>query len=425
MLFRSLFVEHFQEYDILWRGENGKTYFLQNEKCYDPQSQDGWMSHNGTKKGYAAYKVTNNVKNHYAVGMGVYDVFIYTNGASIYLDSAIEVPDTPNVLIENACITEIAAGDGPKVGINHIINGTTAGIRTGAGQGSADVKGGYAIQRLLNYSNKASRSLPDYYEVQKQYGNIGSEPAITEDKIVKEVGTTPTNDPDDPKGPNVKDDDATYVYKTYGVKVGGVYTIGKYIYKVTNVTRTSGKATVTGVAPKYKAGMKTASIPAAAKYHGYVLNATAVGAKAFRKLKKLSKVTFGKNVKKIGASAFASCPKLKTIKFKNVTGIGSKAFYNCKSIKKVTIGNKVTTIGKNAFAKCKKITQVTFGKKVKKINAKAFINSKKLKKIIFKGKKLNKIAKNVFAKSVRKKVKITAKNKKVRKKVLKSLKRKK
>lgn len=382
----GLFVEHFQEYDILWRGENGKTYFLQNEKCYDPQSQDGWMSHNGTKKGYA-------------------------------------------------------------------------------------------IQRLLNYSNKASRSLPDYYEVQKQYGNIGSEPAITEDKIVKEVGTTPTNDPDaeknikkdqltedkaypttsiwnmtdddykakqdycydkwlngkkdptdepdDPKGPNVKDDDATYVYKTYGVKVGGVYTIGKYIYKVTNVTRTSGKATVTGVAPKYKAGMKTASIPAAAKYHGYVLNATAVGAKAFRKLKKLSKVTFGKNVKKIGASAFASCPKLKTIKFKNVTGIGSKAFYNCKSIKKVTIGNKVTTIGKNAFAKCKKITQVTFGKKVKKINAKAFINSKKLKKIIFKGKKLNKIAKNVFAKSVRKKVKITAKNKKVRKKVLKSLKRKK
>ncbi len=473
----GLFVEHFQEYDILWRGENGKTYFLQNEKCYDPQSQDGWMSHNGTKKGYAAYKVTNNVKNHYAVGMGVYDVFIYTNGASIYLDSAIEVPDTPNVLIENACITEIAAGDGPKVGINHIINGTTAGIRTGAGQGSADVKGGYAIQRLLNYSNKASRSLPDYYEVQKQYGNIGSEPAITEDKIVKEVGTTPTNDPDaeknikkdqltedkaypttsiwnmtdddykakqdycydkwlngkkdptdepdDPKGPNVKDDDATYVYKTYGVKVGGVYTIGKYIYKVTSVTRTSGKATVTGVAPKYKAGMKTASIPAAAKYHGYVLNATAVGAKAFRKLKKLSKVTFGKNVKKIGASAFASCPKLKTIKFKNVTGIGSKAFYNCKSIKKVTIGNKVTTIGKNAFAKCKKITQVTFGKKVKKINAKAFINSKKLKKIIFKGKKLNKIAKNVFAKSVRKKVKITAKNKKVRKKVLKSLKRKK
>ncbi|MBR3646146.1 MAG: fibronectin type III domain-containing protein, partial [Lachnospiraceae bacterium] len=37
----GLFVEHFQKYDILWRGENGKTYFLQNEKCYDPQEQIG------------------------------------------------------------------------------------------------------------------------------------------------------------------------------------------------------------------------------------------------------------------------------------------------------------------------------------------------------------------------------------------------
>ena len=72
----GLFCEHFQEYDIIWRGENGKTYFLQNEKCYDPQKQDEWMSHDGTKKGYAAYKVANNVKKHYAVGLGVYDVFI-------------------------------------------------------------------------------------------------------------------------------------------------------------------------------------------------------------------------------------------------------------------------------------------------------------------------------------------------------------
>lgn len=505
----GLFVEHFQEYDVLWRGENGKTYFLQNEKCYDPQSQDGWMSHNGTKKGYAAYKVTNNVKKHYAVGMGVYDVFIYTNGASIYLDSAIEVPDTPNVLIENACITEIAAGDGPQVGINHIINGTTPGIRTGAGQGTGDKKGGYAIQRLLSYSNKSSRSLPDYYQVQLDYNTstnpenpngVSNEPTIMEDDIIKEVGITPTNDPDAEKNiakdpltedtaypttpiwnmtdddykakqeycydkwlngkkntddikdeprPVVKiEDDASYVYRMYGVKVGGIYEIGKYRYKVTSVTRTSANATVVGVVAKYKATLKTATVPASAKYNGYTLKATAVGAKAFRKLKKLTKVTFGTNVKKIGASAFASCPKLKTIKFKNITSIGKKAFYNCKAltkvtigakvkkigasafakcskVKKVTIGKKVTTIDKKAFANCKKISQVTFGKKVKTIKAKAFANSTKLKKITFKGKALKKIAKNAFAKKVRKTVKITAKNKKVKTRVLKSLKRKK
>ena len=38
----GLMVEHFQEYDVIWRGEYGKTYFLQNEKCYDPQNQEDW-----------------------------------------------------------------------------------------------------------------------------------------------------------------------------------------------------------------------------------------------------------------------------------------------------------------------------------------------------------------------------------------------
>lgn len=188
----GLFCEHFQEYDILWRGENGSTYFLQNEKCYDPQDQAGWMSHDGTKNGYAAYKVTNNVKNHYAVGLGVYDVFINTNGASIFLDNAIEVPDAENVLIENACIVEIASESGPKVGINHIVNSTTAGIRTGA-----DSNGGYAIQRLLSYCNNKSVSLNDYYEndqiadVEEEAGeapttDINAEKDIQKDALSKD-----------------------------------------------------------------------------------------------------------------------------------------------------------------------------------------------------------------------------------------------
>lgn len=74
----ALFNEHFQSYHTLWNGENGKTYFYQNETCYDPISQDKWMSHKGTVNGYASYKVSNKVKKHYAVGLGIYNVFIYT-----------------------------------------------------------------------------------------------------------------------------------------------------------------------------------------------------------------------------------------------------------------------------------------------------------------------------------------------------------
>ncbi|MBR1929893.1 MAG: discoidin domain-containing protein [Lachnospiraceae bacterium] len=175
----GLMVEHFQEYDVLWRGENGKTYFLQNEKCYDPQNQADWMSHEGTVKGFAAYKVANCVKNHYAVGLGSYDVFINTNGASIFMDNAIEVPDTAGVRIENACTVEIANADGPYVGFNHIVNGTGAAITNGVGGQ------GYARQALLSYNNKKALVLEDYYQAG------GNDSGV----VLEEMGVTPTDDP--------------------------------------------------------------------------------------------------------------------------------------------------------------------------------------------------------------------------------------
>ena len=155
----GLFVEHFQEHDILWNGEDGRTFFLQNEKCYDPPGNAKWMSHGGKKKGYAAYKVADGVKRHRAVGLGVYDVFINTDGNSVFLDDAVEVPDAPGVVVENACTVEIANGDGPLVGINHVVNGQGFGIKTGKGSG-----GGYAIQRVYRYSNGKAETAPDYYK---------------------------------------------------------------------------------------------------------------------------------------------------------------------------------------------------------------------------------------------------------------------
>ena len=167
----GLMVEHFQKYDVIWRGENGKTYFLQNEKCYDPQNQAEWMSHDGTLLGYAAYKVSNNVKNHYAVGLGSYNVFIYTNGAVIYLDNAIEVPDTPGVMIENVCIVELASG-GADDGFHHIVNGTGPGINSSA----------YAREVLLYYCNHKSVSYSG-----EEYGYQTSDDPLADRIIAKEA----------------------------------------------------------------------------------------------------------------------------------------------------------------------------------------------------------------------------------------------
>jgi len=88
----GLFNEHFQEYQTLWNGNNGRVYFYQSEMPYDPPSVDEWK-HNGTY-GYASYKVSENVKTHEAWGIGIYNVFY---DAPVIVDNAIETP----VILEN------------------------------------------------------------------------------------------------------------------------------------------------------------------------------------------------------------------------------------------------------------------------------------------------------------------------------------
>lgn len=155
----ALFNEHFQEYHTLWNGENGATYFYQNETCYDPISQDAWMSHGGTVNGYSSYKVSNDVKNHYVVGLGVYNVFIYTGplydakSIGIQLDNAIEVPNSENVLVENACIQTFANDDGALARINHIVNGAGGSASSGYNEETGERGESWSSKFLLYYNN--------------------------------------------------------------------------------------------------------------------------------------------------------------------------------------------------------------------------------------------------------------------------------
>jgi hypothetical protein len=83
----GLFNEHFQEYQTLWNGNNGRVYFYQSEMPYDPPTVESWM-HNGIY-GYASYKVSEKVKTHEAWGIGIYNVFY---DAPVIVDNAIETP---------------------------------------------------------------------------------------------------------------------------------------------------------------------------------------------------------------------------------------------------------------------------------------------------------------------------------------------
>jgi hypothetical protein len=110
----GLFVEHHQQFQVLWNGNHGRTYFYQSEIPYDPPTQAAYSSAPGTD-GWASYKVADTVTDHEAWGLGAYSVFTYPG---VFLTRAIEVPSTPNVRFHDM-ITVCLLSNG---GIRHIIN---------------------------------------------------------------------------------------------------------------------------------------------------------------------------------------------------------------------------------------------------------------------------------------------------------------
>jgi len=71
----GLFVEHHKEFQVLWNGNGGRTYFYQSEIPYDPPDQPSYSSASGVN-GWASYKVADSVTSHQAWGLGVYSVFL-------------------------------------------------------------------------------------------------------------------------------------------------------------------------------------------------------------------------------------------------------------------------------------------------------------------------------------------------------------
>jgi len=112
----GLFVEHHQQYQVLWNGERGRVYFYQSEIPYDPPAQNVWRSAPDTN-GWASYKVSSNVRNHEAWGLGIYSVFRKPN---VELTRAIEVPETAGVSFHHIITTALA-----QLGaIDYVINNT-------------------------------------------------------------------------------------------------------------------------------------------------------------------------------------------------------------------------------------------------------------------------------------------------------------
>jgi hypothetical protein len=118
----GLFVEHYQEFQVLWNGNGGRVYFYQSEIPYDPPDQPSYTSAPGTN-GWASYKVAENVTSHEAWGLGIYSVF---RNRGVVLSRAIEVPNSPNVRFHS--MITVRLGNNGEIG--NVINdtgGATAG----------------------------------------------------------------------------------------------------------------------------------------------------------------------------------------------------------------------------------------------------------------------------------------------------------
>ncbi|MCR5254969.1 MAG: glycoside hydrolase family 55 protein [Acetatifactor sp.] len=126
--FYALMVEHFQEYQTVWNGEEGLTVFYQSELPYDVPNQKAWQSHDGKMNGFASYYVSDEVETHTAIGIGIY---AYNRDAKVQELCAMEVPKVEGMDLRNVCAVMITGNPG----ITHVIDNFggscyTAGTRT-------------------------------------------------------------------------------------------------------------------------------------------------------------------------------------------------------------------------------------------------------------------------------------------------------
>jgi hypothetical protein len=119
----GLFVEHHQQFQVLWNGNAGRTYFYQSEIPYDPPTQASYTSAPDTN-GWASYKVADGVTSHEAWGLGMYSVFRHPD---VVLTRAIEVPVNANIRFHDM----ITVALDNKGEISNVINNTGGPTSTG------------------------------------------------------------------------------------------------------------------------------------------------------------------------------------------------------------------------------------------------------------------------------------------------------
>ncbi|MFB7650774.1 MULTISPECIES: coagulation factor 5/8 type domain-containing protein [unclassified Streptomyces] len=125
VLATGLFVEHFNKYDVQWNGQRGRTIFFQNEKAYDAPDQAAIQ--NGPIKGYAAYKVGDQVTEHEGWGLGSY--CYYNVNPSIVQHHGFAAPNRSGVRFHGLLVVSLG-GNGQYECVINDTGSPTSGTST-------------------------------------------------------------------------------------------------------------------------------------------------------------------------------------------------------------------------------------------------------------------------------------------------------
>ncbi|WP_122619029.1 coagulation factor 5/8 type domain-containing protein [Streptomyces sp. Tu 4128] len=125
VLATGLFVEHFNKYDVQWNGQRGRTIFFQNEKAYDAPDQAAVQ--NGSVKGYAAYKVGDQVTEHEGWGLGSY--CYYNVNPSIVQHHGFAAPNRSGVRFHGLLVVSLG-GNGQYECVINDTGAPTSGTST-------------------------------------------------------------------------------------------------------------------------------------------------------------------------------------------------------------------------------------------------------------------------------------------------------
>jgi hypothetical protein len=98
---------------------------------------------------------------------------------------------------------------------------------------------------------------------------------------------------------------------------------------------------------------------------------------------KITKLTLGKSISRIGSSAFYQCSGLKSVVIPNsVFTISARAFGECTGLNDLTLGNSVTYIGDRAFEQCSNLKWITIPNSVTYIGSYAFRGCANVKSVV-------------------------------------------